>query len=322
MKKVIIGFFFLLSVCFSVYGNQVSVSAKIDSSSILIGEQASIRLEVVQDAKSKVQFPMLADSLVSGLEVVSVSKIDTADLEAGMKRMTQDIVVTSFDSALFYIPPFQFFVNGKDSMETSPLSLKVSTLQVDTTKQDLYDIKPIYSAPINWKEIAFYVLIGLLIIAIICVIVWYVRKRKNKAIEEAEILPVVENPYEHAMQELNRIKDEKIWQQGRVKEFYTDVTTVLRFYLKYRFHIEAMEMTSDEILDAMEDVANFENGEAKENLKQILRLADLVKFAKWTPSFNEHDMMLSNAFNFVNITKEIIEQTEENSPASEQSSKE
>lgn len=307
MKKIYTVLCILLClVSLPAYTQVVTVQARLDSSSILIGEQTKLHLDVTQERKVNVSFPVIADSLIKGIEVINVTKPDTTKLEGGRIKVSADVTITSFDSATYYIPPFKF-IAGTDTIETNPLSLRVLSIKVDTVKQRIYDIKPVFNAKINWIEVAQTTLIILLILALLAVAFWFIRKHlkaKNQKEEEA----IIVNPHEFALKELDRIKSEKVWQQGRVKEFYTDVTSVLRLYIQHRFKVPTLEMTSDEIIDNVESIKEIDK-EAKMQLKQILRLSDLVKFAKWTPDLNENDLTISNAYLFVNETKEeIVEQ--------------
>lgn len=281
----------------------VSVQAKLDSASIKIGQQTALRFEVVQGSESKVQFPLIADSIVSGIDVISISKPDTTILEDGKIRIDANVIISSFDSAMYYIPAFKFFA-GADTFETNPLSLQVLTVPVDTVRQPLYDIKPIYNAPINWAEVAWVTFIVLFIVAIVFFLIKYILKKKKTKIEVPEAKIISIPAHEMALTELERIKREKLWQQAKVKEYYTDITTVLRQYIELRYQIPALEMTSDELIDCLDMMRELEKAN-KVSLKQVLKLADLVKFAKWTPDLNEHDLTLNNAFEFVQNTKEV-----------------
>lgn len=311
MKKI----FYLLLISFistiSIAGN-VIVKSSIDSTAIRIGEQATIRLEAIQNENQTVLFPVLSDTIISGLEVVTLSKKDTTILDNKDLQVVQNVVVTAFDSALFYIPPFAFVVDGKDSVLSNTLSLKILPYQVDTLNADIADIRPIYSAPINWREIAEYVFFALLIVAIIVGIYFgyrYYKKRKENKKEE-EIIVV--DPYEYAMREFSRIRDEKLWQKARIKEYYTDLTFVLRRYISIRFEIDATEMTSDQIIDAVDLFLDNELKKEKQELETLLRLSDLVKFAKWIPETTENEKMLNTALLFVEATKPKEETLEEN----------
>lgn len=302
----------LVFVCISAFSSaQIhSVQAKIDSTTLLIGQQTQIHFEVVQQADANVQFPIITDSIMGGLEVVNRSKLDTTKLEDGNLKINSSITVTAFDSALYYIPAFGFS-SGKDTAFTNPLSLKVLPVDVDTTNAKIYDIKPIYDAPIDWGYVAMIVAIILLVIGIGVLAFILIRKylkNKNKTEEEEEV--VIVNPFEHAMTELERIRNEKIWQQGKVKDFYTEITDVLREYIELRFQISALEMTSDEVLSMIKS-GKVLDSEQEQILSQVLKLADLVKFAKWTPELKENDLSLEQAFLFVEKTKPLEKLVEE-----------
>lgn len=302
MKRYIASLLTLIVVT-SSYASQVTVSARIDSTSMLIGQQTRLHLQTVKEAGDNVAFPLLKDTITEGLEVVALLKPDTQRLSSGQLQITEDVIVTGFDSALVLIPPFTFFVNG-DSMQTEPLSIKINTVEVDTLKNDIKDIRPVYSMPIQWGRIILYVLLALALIAggYFAYRYWK-NRRKGAVVKDEEEVPV--DPYTYAIDNLNRIKSEKVWQQGKVKEFYTDVTDVLRQYLQYRYRIDAMEMTSEQIVEAFSRSSEGKDGESTVLIRKILELSDLVKFAKWTPTFNEHEIALSEAYDFVEHTKQI-----------------
>lgn len=303
MKRYIASLLTLIVVT-SSYASQVTVSARIDSTSMLIGQQTRLHLQTVKEAGDNVAFPLLKDTITEGLEVVALLKPDTQRLSSGQLQITEDVIVTGFDSALVLIPPFTFFVNG-DSMQTEPLSIKINTVEVDTLKNDIKDIRPVYSMPIQWGRIILYVLLALALIAggYFAYRYWK-NRRKGAVVKDEEEVPV--DPYTYAIDNLNRIKSEKVWQQGKVKEFYTDVTDVLRQYLQYRYRIDAMEMTSEQIVEAFSRSSEGKDGESTVLIRKILELSDLVKFAKWTPTFNEHEIALSEAYDFVEHTKQIL----------------
>ena len=282
---------------------QVNVSASMDSTSILIGEQTPIHLEVTQDAGETVQFPLLNDTIMKGVEILNVTPLDTTKLDGNRITVRQDILVTSFDSALYYMPPFRF-VAGRDTLESKSMALKVSTYEVDTQKKEFYDIKPIVSAPFVWMDYYWEVL-GVLIF--LFVIVWslYFYKRWKYRKDHPELIEPVKPalpPFEAAILALNTLKEKKLWQQGFEKEYYTNLTEILRTYIYGRYHVSAMEKTSAEILDEMRltDVPK----EAMKDLKSILEIADFVKFAKLRPSYDDNEMSFARAQSFVTQTKE------------------
>jgi hypothetical protein len=303
MKRLLYFLLFLFASNILVLG-QVSVQARIDSSMLLIGDQTKILFEVTQDKNINVQFPILSDSIVKGVEIVSVLKPDTIELDNDQLQINADVIVTSFDSALYYIPSFKF-IAGNDTIESNPLSLKVYSMPVDTAK-GIYDIKPIYNARINWKQVLLIVCIILLVLALVTYLYFYIKKRyfSKPTVEEEKLIPAIP-PHVKALKELDRIKKQKIWQQDRLKEFYTDVTTVLREYIENKYRIPALEMTSHEIISSI-NILQKADGNVSNAIIQVLMLADLVKFAKWVPTTLEHETTLNNAYLFVHETKQEI----------------
>lgn len=285
-------------------GAQVNVTAAMDSASILIGDQTRIHLEATQNAGQTVQFPVLSDTIMKGIEILGITQPDTVRLSDDRFTVKQDILITSFDSALYYMPPFRF-VAGNDTLLTEPLALKVVTFDVDTESKEFFDIKPVKNAPFVLMDY-YWTMMGVLIA--LFVIVWSLyfyqrwKYRKDHPMEAAGMEPALP-PFEAAMQALDHLKEQKLWQQGLEKEYYTSLTDILRGYINGRFHVNAMEMTSGEILAAMrkEDAPK----ELIEKLKQVLDLADFVKFAKLRPGYDDNEMSLLSAYTFVNGTVEV-----------------
>jgi hypothetical protein len=190
--------------------------------------------------------------------------------------------------------------------------LKVSTLPVDTESQQFYDIKDIAKPQfVLWDYLWYilYPLLGLCLLGGIAYLIYRLKTKKSLIpFKKAEIiLP----PHLIAIKELDEIKAKKLWQQGRTKEYHSEVTDTLRIYMERRFSISAMEQTSSEILDELKGVSQADF--VYDNLKQILFLADFVKFAKYQPLPDENELSLVNAYLFVNGTKieEIVEKEKE-----------
>lgn len=302
---------------------QVQVDAKIDSLQILIGQQTAITLSVTLDAKQKLQLPDIKKNqeLVPNVEVVSVDKPDTAALNEG-KRLTvsQTYTITAWDSALYYLPPMQVAVDGKKYASKS-LALKVYTVDVDTLHTDqFFPPNDIMDLPFLWSEWYMIMLGGLLLVLMLVgigVLVYFVKNGKPivRYIRRKKVLP----PHKVAMNEIERIKSERKWAEEDSKEYYTLLTDTLRNYIRDRYGFNAMEMTSDEII---EHLVAEKNEEALEELREIFRTADLVKFAKYSTLINENDANLVSAIEYVNRTKvepdpnakpqpEVIKQTDQ-----------
>lgn len=285
-----------------------SVSAVIDSTVLYVGEQTKITFEWSQLKNAKVQAPLFSDTIVSGLEVVERLPVDTiSNGETGL-LIKQSYLVTSFDSALLFIPP-QPFILDKDTQYTNPLSLKVVSIPVDTTQQAIADIKPVYKPPFNWPLFWQIVWIQLVVIAFIVLGIWLYRRYKKQHVAKDEETEVQDTrpAHEIALERLNEIRQEKLWQKGRPKDYHTQLTDVLRDYIRRRFEINATEQTSAEVLQALQPYLK-EQKEAFALLQNILQLADLVKFAKYSPLIEEDEKSLSRAYNFVENTKQVLEE--------------
>ncbi len=284
-----------------VFAQQPVIKASIDSTSIMIGQQTRIRLEVAAEKDRPLQLPVFADTIMTGVEVLETSKIDTTDIGNNRLQFKVDYLVTSFDSALYHIPAFRM-ISGADTIYSNQLGLKVSTYQVDTESKQFYDIKDVIRPEFVLSDYLFLILMilgGLLLIAAIVYIIIRLKNRKSLIPfkKEEPLLP----PHVRAINELDAIKSQKLWQQGRMKEFHSLVTDTLRKYIEERFGTAAMEMTSGEILDKIRKLSDADS--VYDNLKQILQLADFVKFAKYHPLPDENELSLMNAYLFVNQTK-------------------
>lgn len=280
----------------------VTVDAGIDSLQRFIGEQARIKLEVSCRAGQKVQLPLYVDTLVAGVEIIDVAPADTQYLNNRERMLvTQQYTVTSFDSASYYLPPFEVLVDGTPHRSQS-LALMVYPMPLDEENpESIFPPKDIMQIPLaweDWKPLAWK--FPLLVIIIVVMVYLIVRYMDNKPIiRKVKVEPKLP-PHEQAMQEIARIKEEKSWQKGDPKGYYTELTDVVRVYIHQRFGFNAMEKTSAEIIDYLQE---SKDKEGLEDLRQLFLTADLVKFAKFAPLLNENDMNLMSAVEFINRTK-------------------
>lgn len=290
---------------------QVEVHAVLDSNSIRIGEQTKLDVYLRYDASTQknlnIDWPKFEDTLKKEIEVVNITKIDTTIPDKTNPNIIQQhiqLTITSFDSGAYVIPPFKFTLN-KDTVNplvTEPLLLAVNTMPTDTALAKIKDIKPPYDEPFDWKWYLPYIYsIGGVLILVIIIIIVLVKLSKRKPVE----VPVVDNtpkipPHVIAFESLEKIKAEAIWKENRTKEYYSDIADTIRLYIEQRFKINALELTSDEILHIFK--SQVVDQESKNRLYQILTLSDFVKFAKQIPIEAEHTLTLNNAFEFVNGT--------------------
>jgi hypothetical protein len=311
-KNVLLFFVLVFFVQTSLFAQKITVQARLDSTVIWIGNQAHLSFEVSQKTNEKVVMPLFSDTIVGGLELIEPAKNDTTKSPDGHLLVKQHYTVTSFKDSLIYIPPYPFILNG-DTVWSNSLSLKVvQPFKVDTASNTIADIKPVFDPKFDWWGLFQIILIVLLILAILIGGYILIRKywQKKPVFEKSEpeiILPA----HVIALNQLDKIKNEKSWQQGRIKEYHTELTDVLREYIERIFNIKSMEMTSEEILNHLTSIRSAKKS-AFEGLKQILQIADLVKFAKWNATPDENEMSLMNAYLFVNQTKvEEVKPTEE-----------
>ncbi len=318
-----IAIFLLLNASFAM-AQGVSVSASMDSLILLVGEQTQMTLEVAQPADAVVNFPLIEDTVVSGLEVVERLPLDTQVQADNSLIVRQCYLLTAFDSALFYIDGLPF-VYGDDTLRSDAMALKVLSVPVDTAQHAIADIKPIYDPPFDWPLFWRITLTVLAVIAVAVIAFFafrYWQKHRKTAGDEAPAEPQDLRPADViALERLDQIKDEKIWQQGRSKEFHTQLTDVLRDYIVRRYGVEAVESTSTEILNELQPEFKKDK-ETLAVLKAIFALADLVKFAKYKPIMNEDERALSQAYQFVNDTKLVLAENQPNTTAEKENSEE
>lgn len=280
----------------------IVVSAVLDSMTIFIGDQTDLHLQATMNATEQVSLPVYGETLMPEIEIVDRTIADTTRLSDGRMQVNQYLTITSFKDSLFYIAP-QPFVCGGDTLWSEPLSLNVvQPFEVDTTLA-ITDIKDIQDAPIWWWGIIRWILLGLLLIGLgigIYYLVRYIRKHKTGATEEEEQVPL--RPAEEvALEKLDEIKAEKIWQDGKVKEYHTELTDVIREYISRRYEVSSTEKTSDETLRELKPLMK-EQKDLFDRLRKMLSLADLVKFAKWTTTPDENESALLTAYDFVRET--------------------
>jgi hypothetical protein len=296
----------LLFLAVSANAQRIKATASIDSTNILLGDQVKLFLEIDHPKTVEVTFPNVPDTLIKYIEVLDRSEIDTFESnEETFQKQIQSFLITSFESGSYRIPPFWFKIDldGRlDSIPTNGVTLNVHTMAIDTTRGPT-DIKYPYDAPVTLKEVIPYILGGILILAILFFIFYAIKRKKNNK----PIFVIPRKPKEPAhiiaLRELDRIKQEKLWQQGKTKQFYSEITETLRKYIEYRYGIPAMEQTSDETLDSFKYRRDLLKEKTFENLSRILKLADLVKFAKYRTTPDDDNMTLVNAYFFVNDTK-------------------
>ena len=283
-----------------------SFAAAVSADSMLIGDQLKLTIKANLPKGYGVQFPYFADTLVTGIEVLGKPTIDTLITENDGKEYLYNVTITSFDEGFYRIPPFKLPFSSKlrvDTAQTSAIWLLVNTLPPDSTINTIYDIKTPLDEPYTFAEIAPWVGGGLLAIALIVFLIYYFRKRQKGEPVFFNLKPA-EPPHVIALRELELIKEKKLWNTENHKHYQSKLTDVIRFYVEGRFGVPAMEQTTYEICISLK-TGDILPKKLLEELQEVLSLADLVKFAKLTPTVNDNLGSLEFAIKLVNSTKPI-----------------
>ena len=317
MKKFILSIFLFISIISFSVGQEVKITSSFDSTKIFIGDQIKFTVTIDKPSDLKLAIPVLKDTLCKNIEIISGPKTDSSTLQNGRIKIIQKYLITSFDSGRYQISPV--FVETKNEGGIKRFFSDYSMLEVmrvkiappDTTAKIFDIIKP-YKAPITIGEILPWILIAILIGVISWLVIRLLRKLKKSETGTGTYIPP-EPAHVIAFRELERLKNEQLWQKGETKKYYTMLTEILRQYLENRFRVFSLELTTSETLEALIKTGFKKNG-SYNDLKTVLTGADLVKFAKYNPLPAENDAHFQNSWNFVMATKEnemVIDSTEE-----------
>lgn len=304
IKYFLLSFTLFISLSIA-YGQEIKLKAAVEKDTIWLGDQIKLMLVAEQPVGAKIDFPRAVDSIAGKIEVLKRSYIDTSKIDASHLQLKQTLLITCFDSGPHSVPPFYFKIlnNGlKDSVKTNDLMLFVKVPDVDL-KKGIADIKNPYEAPVTFKEIAPWLLGAILVGAIIFLVIYMIsRRRKNMPLFQRPEKPKLP-AHILAMQELDKLKGEQLWQHDKVKDYYTRLTDIIRVYIEDRFNVPAMEQTTFEILSDFKQNKSLLEADSYNGLKDILELADLVKFAKLSPLPDDNHLALNNAYLFIQRTK-------------------
>jgi hypothetical protein len=262
-----------------VFAQQKQVLTSIDTTKNKIGAEFKLTLKTDVDTLSKVVFPNARN--FGALEVIQSYPIDTIR-KNDRYELVKKYGLTQFDSGKYTIPSVRILINNKAFLSDS-IKVEVADVQVDTLKQKMYDIKDIVAVdnPIGdwWKYI-----LGLLLLAGLGVLAyWYFKKQQKEKIQEE----IYKTPIEKATSLLNNLEKKELWQRGEVKEYYSELTDIVRNYIEEAIEIPAMESTTSELIEGLKVASRKKkmklSQETIENLFVVLKQADLVKFAKSKP---------------------------------------
>ncbi len=288
-----------------VIAQHTEAYARLERDSVMIGDQIGYELGINIPEGFIVAWPTLADTISKNIEIINIQEVDTSFIENTL-ILNRLLTITSFDSGYFKIPSYTFkFMHEGDTVvyeaKTPEQYVSVYTPVVDTS-QVFKAIKGPIAEPYTFRELLPWILLGLLLVIIVLGVFWFVRRRKKKKpLFAGKVKPSLP-PHIVAIQKLEELRLAKVWQKGKVKEYYTQLTDIVREYMERRYEFNAPEMTTEEILEEL-GVKKI-NKEITSKLKASLTLSDLVKFAKAKPTPLENDVCLNNCIDFVQETKE------------------
>ena len=291
----------------SAAGN-VTLKASIDSTTVVQGSKSNLRLEVLKNTSEGILVDAPeASADYFGIEISDVT-IDTIDHGNGRIELAYDYIIQAFDPGTVTLPPFRYAI-GDDTISSEVVTLKVLEVDLDTLT-DIHPMESVVSVPSRWYDIIpnwwLWIFIGVAAIGVIACCVLLFRKKKGLLAKPVKITP----PYDLAVMRLNDLQAKKLPQSGRDKEYYTELTEILRQYLEGRFGINAMEMTTTQIIDTLRH--NKETRPGSDLMKQILEIADFVKFAKVRPLPDDNIKAFNSAVKFVEDSKPLPPAEDEN----------
>ncbi|MDC3305523.1 hypothetical protein OAV36_01225 [Flavobacteriales bacterium] len=279
MKKIIL-LLFISNIAFAQ-------TAKLDTNSILIGEQINFS---ISNAKGETEvWPTYDEFLAEGIEIIKQGKLDTNE-----NLISQNFIITAWDSGSYYIPPIAFSATSK----TEGLLLNVQTVILEEGAE-LKDIKQPMKAPVGWSDIWPW-LLGIIALAIVVFLLKkYVFNKKDEVkIEKPKVIIPADIT---AIQQLTALDEAQVWQAGNIKQYYTELSEIIRRYTENRFNFIALELATDEIISELKSKVN---NEQLASITILLQRADLAKFAKSKPDENENKESMQLAKHFVGQTKE------------------
>lgn len=306
VKYIIYLYLLLLPIC--SFPQEIETEADVDTTDYLIGDFINYRVKVNHQKNIEVFFPSVKDSLEK-LELISSLPVERNEDEKFIS-LTYKYILAGYDSGSFVIPSLLIPYKSKNDtvlyfVTTDSLVISIHTIAVDTTAE-IKDIKEPLTIPLDWLQIAIVILAVLILVMIIY---YFVKKylRKNKGIIEGKIVKKL--PHEEALESLTVLKEKKLWQNGFIKEYHTDITGIIRKYYEERFSLPALELTTSEVIEYLKK--NAETSEIVDLTDDFLNNADMVKFAKFIPMDSINEEMMNQATKIIEITIPIKENKEE-----------
>ncbi len=296
-----------LTAIIATAGN-TTIGVKLDSTHVVMGKTITMHINITQDDNvNGLLLSLVPDTLNSMVEIADKGKADTTALDNNRVQIRHDVTLQAFDPGTYQLPPILYVVGNDTLRSKESLTLTVDSIKVDPNGK-IKDFKPLAQVPFKlmdwvpdfisnywWAWLA-----GLLLIA--CGLYSYLKWFK-KGINPLKPIKKRLPPYQEAMQALNALKSRNLWQNGQEKQYYTELTDILRVYIDRRFGINAVEMTSTQIMEKIRQ--NKDAHIANDQLNNVLEIADFVKFANMHTLADDNEIAFQRALNFVEQTKPV-----------------
>lgn len=305
----------------SAIGKDIRVTSLFDTTHITIGDHVGYSVRIEQPAGISLEVVTLKDTLTNGIEILRGPDKDTLYLDEERLAIYHRYLVTSFDTGRYEVRPIYAEMHTESAIrrfhsDYAYIKVERPDIAPPDTETGFYDIIEPYRAPLTPGEVMPWMLLTAAILFILWLVMKYIRGRRAEGLE-AEIVPP-EAAHILAYRSLEKLRSEKLWQQGRYKEYFIRISFIVREYIDNRYGLNSLESTSEETL-AMLGSSEMNFDDVGECLKDILTLSDLVKFAKHTPEDTDCEICMEHAWNFVSKTrKERLSERADESGKSEQ----
>lgn len=284
-----------------------TVEVSLDRDSVAIGDRVTLSVTVDKDVMQVVAFPEVDTEKAQGIiEVVESAPVDTVEQNGRRIRLAKRYTLTSFDAGNYRVGGYPVLYIDKNIVDTlysaDTLVLRVATFEIDTATMTIHDIRPVKHIPVKFGEWAGWAALGVLGLVVLAALIWVIVRLISKKPVFGREKPA-EPPHERAIRELNELVHQKLWQNGRHKQYYTRLADILREYLNGRYGVGAMEMTTDEIIA---EIRTLElDAKQQEMITELLQTADFVKFAKHAPDAEQNESLYTGVYYFVENTKQV-----------------
>tara|TARA_B100000795_G_scaffold56703_1_gene37454 strand:- start:10023 stop:10907 length:885 start_codon:yes stop_codon:yes gene_type:complete len=289
MKKLIIFILIILSNKISLAEN---FQATLDTNAILIGQQIKFSLKC-SDLNSEINWPILTDSILNGIEIIKFSKIDTIYNKDTSITYYQEFIITAWDSGAYYIPPIKL----NNNLVSEGFLLNVFSIDIKES-DSLKDIKEQIEAKFSLLDYWIWILVLLIVLLVIYLFNKFFNKSNQTATTKKVVIKIAPNII--ATNALDKLEKKKLWQEGKIKEYYSEISEILRTYIDSRFNIIALELTTEEIINK---ISKNISSESTKELRTLLLRSDLAKFAKSKPIDVENNESMLLAKKLVDQTK-------------------